>query len=304
MQLRVAATALNLRSEPRVAPNNRLAVLPQGHWVTARDSAVTPWKHADTVVGGTPVTGFVHGAYLTSEVLAISGFDRVEPVHLREDRPEVTPLTTSGRAFPIGDPNRPQLTASRSDERCRQLASIIDYLNVEVSARYAARGATTYCNVYAYDYCYLAGAYLPRVWWKDAALERLGRGEHVVPRYDDTLRELRANDLYDWFTDFGERFGWQRSFDIGDVQLQANEGRVGVIVAQRSQLGRPGHISLVVPESPGHSATRARSRVIRPLQSQAGRKNWRYSSGSRRWWQGSQFRAFGFWVAGLTVDTG
>lgn len=296
MQFQVAATALHLRSEPRVTNTNGLAVLPYGHRVDTRPTGEGPWKLANTVLGGTSVTGYVHGAYL-KKASRVSSFNHVAPIHLRENRPEVRPSSTSGRAFPIGDPSRPVESTIDVEARLAHLASVIAYLDVERSPRYKSRGTTTYCNIYAYDYCYLANTYLPRVWWKDKALESLGRGESVAPRYDATLRELRANDLYDWFTDYAEQFGWTRCFDVDQLQSRANAGAVGVIVAQQAQLGRPGHIAVVAPETDGHEAARRKGKVVRPLQSQAGRVNRQYTRGSRAWWQYSSFRAFGFWTS-------
>lgn len=296
MQLRVAPAALNLRSEPRVAPSNRIAVLPQGHLVTVLSEAPNLWRKVATFLDGSNAEGFVHSAYLVASNTVEETFDRVTAIHLQTDKADITPHTTAGRAFPIGDPGRPRSTAVTASERRRELDDIATYLDVEHSVRYAASGATTFCNVYAYDFCCLAGVYLPRVWWKGEALERLGRGEPVAALYDQTVRELRANDLYDWFTDYGERFGWRRLFDLDELQQQANEGFVGVIVAQRLLLGQPGHITVVVPERPDQAAARNDSKVARPLQSQAGASNLKYFTGARAWWQASKFRAFGFWT--------
>ena len=43
----------------------------------------------------------------------------------------------------------------------------------------------------------------PRVWWRPTALAALARAQNVVPRYGDTLHELNANALCDWFEDHG-----------------------------------------------------------------------------------------------------
>jgi hypothetical protein len=52
-----------------------------------------------------------------------------------------------------------------------------------------------------------------------------------------------------------------------------------------------------VPETPSaHAARDVDGHVVRPLQSQAGATNYRYSSGSGAWWQDAKFRAFGFFV--------
>jgi hypothetical protein len=135
------------------------------------------------------------------------------------------------------------------------------------------------------------------VWWTPNALHDLREGRVVAVKYDDTVRELNANALYDWLRDFGENFGWRRVPDQDALQRIANGGGVGVICAQRTDLNRSGHICVVVPERPPDSAAkRADGNVQLPLQSQAGSRNFCYSCGTTRWWAGEQFRAFGFWV--------
>ena len=71
----------------------------------------------------------------------------------------------------------------------------------------------TWCNIYATDYCYLAGLYLPRVWWTAKALAAIVQGNTPPVAYDQTVRETRADDLYQWLLDSGAQFGWRRVFD-------------------------------------------------------------------------------------------
>ncbi len=80
----------------------------------------------------------------------------------------------------------------------------MDWLDASHSARYQ-RDQATYCNVYAADFCYLAGAYLPRVWWTASALMRIAQGEMPPAIYDSTIREMRADDLHAWLIDSGRR---------------------------------------------------------------------------------------------------
>lgn len=181
-----------------------------------------------------------------------------------------------------------------------QLAEIIRWLQVDQSRRYRPKDGTTYCNIYACDYCYLAGVYLPRVWWTPSALIALTSGESVAPKYNATISELNANSLYEWLTQFGAQFGWRRIFDLNRLQDSVNKGQVGLICAQKKDPNRAGHIAVVVPESAAYKAVRTgdRARIKRPLQSQAGRQNFQYGTGARRWWNGDSFGAFGFWVEG------
>lgn len=61
-------------------------------------------------------------------------------------------------------------SAAGAAAKCADLRAIGDWLAVEESKRYLSGEGKTYCNVYAADYCYLAGVYLPRVWCNPKAL--------------------------------------------------------------------------------------------------------------------------------------
>jgi hypothetical protein len=293
----VSATNLNLRSEPRVAPATRIATLPQGHPVEKIGDGPEGWWHVRTTLNGADLQGFVAHRFLAHRADAVPSPARgIAEVHLREGRPDVTRASTSGRAFPLGEPRAPRRTAASPRKRVEQAHAIVEYLDVERSARYRAGSGQTYCNIYAYDYCYLAGVYLPRVWWTAPALADLAAGRPVAVRYDQTVREMNANGLHDWLGDFGHTFGWRRVGHADDLQDGANAGSVSVICAQRRDLNRSGHICLVVPERPPDEARRSGDSVLLPLQSQAGTRNFCYSCGTSRWWAADQFRAFSFWV--------
>ena len=180
-----------------------------------------------------------------------------------------------------------------------ELATIIDYLAVDkvAHARYQPRNGATFCNIYAHDFCHLAGLFLPRVWWTPDAVERLTRGEAVEPRLGSTIDEQRANDLFRWLRAFGPRFGWRQAGSLTELQTEANVGAVGVIVARRKIEGKSGHITIVVPETDEDRAKRdATGAVTAPLQSQAGVRNFRYGTSSPNWWNGEQFADSAFWI--------
>jgi hypothetical protein len=221
----------------------------------------------------------------------VAKFDslNIPAVHLTENHPMSRRDMISGRALPLGEAGRPTREAGAD--------AIVRYLAVETSPRYRRTTKSTYCNIYACDYCYLSGVYLPRVWWTAVALDRLAQGDQVPVRYGETVAELNANSLYEWLKDWGPRFGWQQVETEEQVQRAVNEGAVGVICAQRKLLAASGHIAVVVPEqAPAHMAERENGLVRLPLQSQAGAHNFCYSCGLSKWWAGAQFRAFGFFV--------
>lgn len=291
----VIASQLNLRRTPGVTTGNLMAALPNGQEVEVRDKTNAPWWNVDTTFHGTLLNGFVHSSYLkpTASTPAAPAASGITAVHLGKNTGAV-PGSANARAYPIGDSSAPKRGATG---RPAALAKIITYLDVERGARYQPTSSSTYCNIYACDYCYLAGVYLPRVWWLGPALEKLGRGESVDVRYGETVGELNANSLFTWLNGYGPRFGWRRVFDLDAMQTHANAGGVGVICAIRKELNRSGHIAAVVPETTSESAARTAGSVVRPLQSQAGARNFRYTNGPRAWWQGIEFREFGFFMA-------
>jgi len=297
-QYKISASSLNLRSEPIVAPRTLVATLPHGHPVTKLDEANDAnWWRISTALQGASVEGFVNRNYLTlaSDFTEPPSQRGIRDVHLQtNDR--ILRSQTGGRAFPLNEDGRPRRDGTTAADRAGQLGDIINWLRVDQSRRYLPVGGTTFCNIYAYDYCYLAGVYLPRVWWTRNAIATLASGGQVSPQYGTTVTELNANSIYNWFEEFGANFGWLRTFDLTVLQDAANAGKVCIINGQRTDLNRPGHICPVVPEVQSHAAVRRGGAVTTPLQSQAGASNFRY--GGRVWWTGAQFRRFAFWVHG------
>ncbi|HEV3410292.1 MAG TPA: hypothetical protein VG095_08350 [Chthoniobacterales bacterium] len=211
----------------------------------------------------------------------------------------ITRRTQPASALSLNEPNQPCRKGTTAAERSAELAAIIDWLAVDKPAhkRYQPRGPTTFCNIYTHDYCFLAGVYLPRVWWTPDAIERLAKGETVEPLYEKTIDEQRANDLFRWFRAFGLRFGWRQTGTVSKLQEAANLGGIGIIVARRKEDGRSGHIVAVVPETAEWRAKRdSNGNVIGPLQSQAGTVNFRYRAVTNEWWRGSQFADHAFWI--------
>jgi hypothetical protein len=166
------------------------------------------------------------------------------------------------------------------------LARIVAYLSPDkpTHKRFLPRDGLTFCNIYAHDYCALAGVYLPRVWWTQTALLRIAGGQTVRERLGGTVDEMRANDLFRWLRDFGPAFDWRRAATLDDPQEHANIGGVSLIIARRKEDGRSGHIVLVVPETINETARRnSAGNVTMPLQSQAGSVNFSYGRGVRDW---------------------
>lgn len=300
---------LNLREQPsKTAPIR--AKLPDGHPVQAvSNKKVNGFLEVETSLHGAHFQGFAHTDYLKPAkgieavpvpVPAASPTGPLPAVIMPRKAGTLTRRVDPASAHTLNEPGQPAGRKGKTPDELRaELNANIDWLAVDKAAhkRYQPHSGVTFCNVYAHDYCHLAGVYLPRVWWSQAAVERLAQGQNVTPNLGDTIDEMRANDLFRWLRDFGLRFGWQRTGNLSKLQEEANLGAVAVIVARRTLEGRSGHIVAVVPESGALTALRgAQGEVIRPVHSQAGAENFRRGTGKRQWWLGQEFAEYAFWV--------
>jgi hypothetical protein len=296
----VTATTLNVRRAPAINPANVIGQLGQGELIEMIGQPSTDWLQIQT----SRLSGFAAARYLSPVAVPMPVPAAPSPagafipprVHFP---PGVRSAidSTEARHTPLAGFHPGPRPAGQSDaDRCRQLNANIRSLDVERSARYLPTSKSTYCNIYAYDLCFLGGAYMPRVWWMAKALLDLSQGGNPGVAYGKTVRELNANALFDWFSEWGDEYGWQRCVDVTELQDKANHGFVGVICAQRRNLSRSGHITVVAPESAEHAAERTGQTVTAPLQSQAGAKNKPYFT--RQWWTDASlgFRAYGFWA--------
>ncbi|MBX7218609.1 MAG: hypothetical protein K1Y36_01570 [Blastocatellia bacterium] len=312
-EVNVQENMLRLRREPIIDeqnPNgNVIARLPDGHLVQAvTGEASNGFLEVETSLRGAHLRGFaaVRLLKLTAERIISVDTPGLAPLH-RAIAPVMMPrkegiITTRNKPagpLSLNEPGQPGRKGATPDELRQELAAIIDWLAVDdlTHRRYQPGNNHTFCNIYAHDYCHLAGVYLPRVWWTQAALVALAQGKSVVPLLGKTIEEQRANDLYRWLRDFGLQFGWRQTGTLSKLQLEVNQGAIGILVARRRNDGRSGHIVAVVPETQSHQARRnATGEVVAPLQSQAGAKNFRYGTGRPNWWLDVEFAEHAWWL--------
>jgi len=307
------SSTLRVRSEPKIsAPRttNVVGELPDGHLVRAvTGTPVKTFLEIETSLSGAHIRGFAAMKFLKSaprtafppvvSVAATLPTTGIVAVYMPRKPGTITKRTDPTGAHSLNEANQPSRTGATPDELRAEFAGIIRWLAVDKLShkRYQSRDGLTFCNVYAHDYCHLAGVYLPRVWWTPKAIETLAQGKPIEPLYGDTIDEVRANSLFRWLRDFGPRFGWRQTGALDKLQLEANQGAIGLIVARRKEDGRSGHIVTVVPETDDQRARRdANGAVIAPLQSQAGSRNFQYGTGQVNWWKGEQFAESGFWI--------
>lgn len=206
----------------------------------------------------------------------------IPQVHLTPKRP-ITRTQTETRAFPLNEADMP-----KGDGTPESIHKIIAFLQVEKSKRYIRTAASTYCNIYAYDYACLMGAYLPRVFWTADAIKEM----NFTPVYGKTLTEMNANALYDWFKSRSADFGW-REVTTTEAQQLANQGKCVIMVAANKNRARSGHIVAVVPETDKVKSVGASGIIIQPVMSQAGAVNKRYFCS--KWWDGHETKRIYVW---------
>lgn len=297
----VDSLSLTLLSRPH-SEARAIAILAQGTPLEVLGDAGNGWVRVRWTLPADDAIGYVRGGNLGRHNADTRRLPELEPLqlpqaHLAHGNLSSARSSVSARVYPLGEPALPfRGPAVLADEKRRALAHLADWMDVESSARYRPHGPTS-CNVYVADYCYLARAYLPRIWWNDRALAAFARGERPPVLYDQTVSEMRADGLYGWLLIYGPQFGWRQMVDLSRIQSVVNEGGVGIICAEPLAEGSSGHITLVVPEQDGHAARRASDgSVLQPLQSQAGLRNRRYGSSGPNWWLGFQFRSFVMFV--------
>jgi hypothetical protein len=310
----VRESPLRLRSEPKIPESdpraNVITRLPDGQMVV-RISGKKDDKffEIEASVNAAHFRGFAAAEYLrpvkVPKAIPVVVPARVAPTHgivaveMPRKAGSITRHADPAGPHSLNEPNQPVRKGDTAKARCAELKAIIDWLAVDKVShkRYQPGNGSTFCNVYAHDYCFLADVYLPRVWWRPGAIERLSQGEKVEPLYEKTIDEQRANDLFRWLCDFGLRFGWRQTGTLTKLQDAANLGGLGIIVARTKIDGKSGHIVAVLPETDTEKARRNRDGLVTaPLQSQAGSVNFRYSTGRPEWWTGEQFAESAFWI--------
>jgi hypothetical protein len=285
-----------LRSEPVVDESTQKVLLPKGQLVSKLgESGTADWWRISTHFKDLDWEGVSKRTLMVPDAgfIPAESSNRITPVHLQRSAPVIRNQRGT-EAFRLNEQPQPSRDASgNAAQKAEQLGQIIDWLRVSENKRYKPTETTTFCNIYAYDYCCLAGAYLPRVWWTQAAINRLVAGQPVNPTYGVTVDEITANQLAKWFRDYGQIFGWRQTTSLTDLQLAANAGAVCIINA-RKIVGH-GHICAIVPETAAHKAEwdAGHSRVTKPLTSQAGRQVFEYRP--YVWWN-ENYRDLGFWI--------
>ena len=249
-------STLRLRSDPSIpakSTSNVIGELPDGQLVRAvTGKAVNGFREVETSLSGGLLRGFASTKFL-KKASGAPLFDVAKPateppktgiveVFMPRKAGTVTKRTEIAGAHSLNEPKQPGRKGTTPDELRAEINAIIDYLGVENPAhkRYKPRSGLTFCNIYTHDFCFLAGAYLPRVWWSQAAIKDLAMGKKVEPLIGKTIDERRANDLFRWLRDFGLDFGWRRADTLSSFRMRPIWGRSGLSWRGARRTGSPG----------------------------------------------------------------
>lgn len=149
--------------------------------------------------------------------------------HLHKETP-VTRHQTTTRLYALSEEDMP-----KGDGLPNTLLEIARYLDPSNSARYDLNNRVS--HIYAHDFCYLAGCYLPLVWWGNAN------------NPDEKKIQMNGTALWDWLIDYGKEFGWKPVEDLKTAQELAEVGHVVTIIALPKNVNRDARLSIVIPET-------------------------------------------------------
>ncbi len=189
--------------------------------------------------------------------------------HLHKETP-VTRHQTTTRLYALSEEGMPK--GNGLPETLLQIARFLDPTN---SARYSLKNKVS--HVYAHDFCYLAGAYLPLVWWGDA---NFGDGPKV---------QMTGTAVWDWLIDYGKEFGWKPVEDLKQAQELADVGHVVTIIALPKNVNSDARLTMVVPETKECFDPQYQKGI--PCQSRAGKTFIKTD-----WYNGSSWREYKIYV--------
>jgi hypothetical protein len=156
-----------------------------------------------------------------------------------------------GRAYPLSEKPPEMLVGD----------ALAEWLDVEKSARYQPenRRTRTFCNIYAHDWAFCQGHFLPRTWWRSPLEVEAGQ----CPILKVNVVELNANSLADWIVKWGLDFGWvvdhvsRSAADYhGDLLkmtrkhakiIEEKPSTCMVVSARAADRRKAGHIAAVLP---------------------------------------------------------
>ena len=235
----VTVPLLNVRSTPTSTDSfNILGRIPLQTVVEILNNSDPYWWEIKTIF--TNLSGYVAARYLepvTDNPILVNSISKTD--YANDARASL--FSKEMMHKPIGTPIIEYRDLSDSEAKRRSIQYLIATLDVSRNVRHRRTERHTFCNIYAYDFCHFCSTYIPRVWWNSKAIKSLQAGENVELLYGETVNELNANALHDWFLEWGDDFGWTRMSHAEDIQNAVNaNGGVGIICAKRKDRNKFG----------------------------------------------------------------
>src|SRR3990167_956685 len=194
----------------------------------------------------------------------------MQPIHLHFHNP-VSRNQVTTKMYALSEEDMPKGTGLPQD-----LLEIVRYLDPENSPRYEK--SKVMCHLFAYDFCYLAGAYLPRVWYSD-----------VINPNPEKVFPMDSRGLFNWLANFGGEFGWKLVADLQQAQELADVGHVVTIVALSKNINHAGQMTMVIPHSKEFCLKEGLKRT--PCQATSGKKYFRTEC-----YKGDKYREYKIYV--------
>lgn len=180
----------------------------------------------------------------------------MKPFHLHKETPVSIHQSTT-RLFALSEEGMP-----KGNGLPESLLEIVRYLDSSNSARYNLGKKLS--HVYAHDYCYLAGCYLPLVWWSN------------VNNPEDPKVQMNGTAVWDWLIEYGKEFGWKPVDGLKEAQELADVGQVVILIALPKEVRRDARMSVIIPRTKECFDSQRYKDI--PYQSAAGetfmKKNW------------------------------
>jgi hypothetical protein len=272
MKAKINTWSLNIRTEPKLG-NSYIQR-------TAKNGEIIEITNTEIFANGFLWVQLKDGNWTAKKFLEIQTDLAFKPM----------PPISEGFAKDITDPNLyvRDLDTKGFDAKENNLVlkafATISKLDVEnkASVLQPTKNAT-FCNIYAYQYNRLMFSnlreenkpFFPRLWWSSQALSYLEKGLPISLIYGNTVFEMNANAIFDWFLEWGEVYGWtiksysKDEIHMKDVQQLVNNGKVAYVIGKHSNPSHSGHVTCVVPEIGNYRY----SDELGLVQSQAGATN-------------------------------
>lgn len=195
----------------------------------------------------------------------------MQPYHLHSKHP-VTRSQTTTRCYTLSEEGMP-----KGDGLATSLLDIVKYLDPKNSPRYGRSAHFT--HLFAADVCYLAGAYLPILWYQN------------TDKPEGVKIQMNSLAIWEWYKDFGFVFGWHEVPDFKIAQEYADIGHIVTIIALPKSISGRGQMSIILPSIHKYELCKNSFSKDAPPQSRGG-----HEFLQTKWYKGPKYSDFKIYV--------